>query len=207
LQFLRIITIGVLTVGSFIIATQAIADIYTYIDERGVIHFSNTPTSPRYRLKLREFHFDYKRLSSGAYDKAMRRLSSKITLFGQSCPLFVPLVEEGWIGEKVTGEVADIYLMPLKKKRIDTLILGCTHYPILKEIIGKVMGKGVVLVDSAREVARAAKEILDANGLLSAFGKASKSKFFVSDEPEHFIKLGERILKRKMGSVKKAPQV
>ncbi len=141
---------------------------------------------------------------SGAYEKAIKKISRKITVYSQSCPLFVPLVEEGWTKEKVTYEVASIYLNTLKSKGVDTLILGCTHYPLLKGVIKKSMGDKVLLVDSATEVAKEARSILDASGLLNKSPGRKKHKFFVSDEPGPFIRLSERFLKREMKCVKRA---
>jgi len=141
---------------------------------------------------------------SGAYEKAVKNISRKIAVYSQSCPLFVPLVEEGWTKEKVTYEVASIYLKGLKAKGVDTLILGCTHYPLLKDVIKKFMGSEVLLIDSAREVAKEARAILDASGLLNKAPGAKKHKFFVSDEPGPFIRMSERFLKRKMTCVKRA---
>jgi len=143
-------------------------------------------------------------VASHAYEKAIKHINPRISVYSRSCPLFVPLVEEGWTDHKVTREIAASYLAPLKTKGVDTLILGCTHYPILKRVIAKVMGKRAVLVDSAEEVAKEAAGILDAAGLLNERGGRKKHKFFVSDGPQHFIRLGERFLKRKMDSVKKA---
>ena len=143
-------------------------------------------------------------ISSGAYEKAIKKISSKMAVFSQNCPLFVPLVEEGWSYKSVTFEVASTYLNSLKKKKIDTLILGCTHYPLLKNVIRKVMGNKVSLVDSAGEVAKEAKSILGAGGLMNKKPGEKKHKFFVSDEPEQFIRLGERFLNRKMKCVQKA---
>ena len=135
-------------------------------------------------------------VSSGAYEKAIARISPRYFVFTQACPLFVPLVEEGWSDKDVTKRVTHIYLDPLKGKSVDTLIMGCTHYPMLKNVLRKVMGKNVVLVDSAREVAKGAKEILDANGLLNVSKRRGEHKFFVSDEPNRFVKIGEKFLKR-----------
>ncbi|MDP3730162.1 MAG: glutamate racemase [Candidatus Omnitrophota bacterium] len=143
-------------------------------------------------------------IASGAYEKAVKKISRKIAVYSQSCPLFVPLVEEGWIAEKVTCEVASVYLKGLKSKGVDTLILGCTHYPLLKNVIKKFMGNGVTLVDSAREVAKEARSILDATGLLNETSGRKRHKFFVSDEPGPFIRLSERFLKREMKCVKRA---
>lgn len=142
-------------------------------------------------------------ISSSAYEKAVKKINPKIILFSQGCPLFVPLVEEGWLDKGVTREVASIYLSPLKRKRIDTLILGCTHYPLLKDVIGRILGKAVLLIDSAKEVAKEVKEVLDANGLLNDSGGGKKYRFFVSDEPDRFVKMGERFLKRRIECVKR----
>ena len=143
-------------------------------------------------------------ISSGAYEKAIKKINPNARFFGQRCPLFVPLVEEGWLKKKITYDAASIYLSSLKAKRIDTLILGCTHYPLLKDVIRRVMGSDVVLVDSAKEVAKEARGILDASGLLNASARGRKYKFFVSDEPDRFVKMGKRFLKRRMSCVKRA---
>lgn len=143
-------------------------------------------------------------ISSGAYEKAIKKISSRVTVFSRSCPLFVPLAEEGWNECKIAENIASVYLEPVRKKKVDTLILGCTHYPLLKNVIKKVMGNKVLLVDSAQEVAKEARAILDASGLLNANTGRKKHKFFVSDEPEHFIKLSNRFLKKKIGCVTKA---
>jgi len=143
-------------------------------------------------------------ICSGAYEKAIKKISLKAAVYSQSCPLFVPLAEEGWTDERVTHDVAAIYLNSLKKKNIDTLILGCTHYPLLKNIISHVMGPKVSLVDSAKEVAKEAGNILDVNGLLNETSGKKKHRFFVSDETGPFVKLGERFLKRKIISIRRA---
>lgn len=143
-------------------------------------------------------------VSSLAYEKAMKRIDPAIKCFAQGCPLFVPLVEEGWLDTKVTREVVSVYLKGLKAKRIDTLILGCTHYPLLKAVIQKEMGSNVALVDSATEVAKEAKEILDASGLLNSSKGKKDQQFFVSDEPARFVKIGERFLKTRINCARKA---
>lgn len=143
-------------------------------------------------------------VSSGAYEKAIRKINPRAAVFAQSCPLFVPLVEEGWTDKDVARTIAGIYLKSLKTKRIDTLILGCTHYPMLKDVIKKVLGANVLLVDSAAEVAKEARDLLDTSGLLNNSGAKGGQKFFVSDEPGRFIKMGEKFLKRKIKCVKRA---
>ena len=143
-------------------------------------------------------------VSSGAYEKAIKKISARYSVWTQACPLFVPLVEEGWADKDVTKRVARIYLKPIKARGVDTLILGCTHYPILKGVLKKVVGKDVLLIDSAREVAGEAREILDAAGMLNKSASRGEDKFFVSDEPNRFIKIGERFLKRRIKCVKRA---
>jgi glutamate racemase len=143
-------------------------------------------------------------VSSQAYEKAIRKISPRYFVQAQACPLFVPLVEEGWADKDVTEEVVNIYLKMLKTKSVDTLIMGCTHYPILKSVLQKTMGKNVMLVDSAKEVAKEAKEILDASGLLNYSKAKGKHKFFVSDEPNRFIKIGEKFLGKRIKCVKRA---
>ena len=104
-------------------------------------------------------------IGSGAYLHAFARRGAKAKVFQVPCPLFVPLVEEGCLSDPITEQAARRYLAPLKAARVDTLILGCTHYPLLKGIVSKVMGPKVRLVDSARQVALKAKEILQSLGL------------------------------------------
>lgn len=142
-------------------------------------------------------------IKSAAYKKAIKELSPNATVLTLACPLFVPLAEEGWNSHKVAGAVAREYLLPLKNKGIDTLVLGCTHYPLLKGVIRKVMGKKVALVDSAHETAREVKEMLAATGLLSRRKNLpfSAHEFFVSDLPGQFGDLGRRFLGRELSKV------
>ena len=143
-------------------------------------------------------------VSSGAYTKAIREINSNIETFGQSCPLFVPLVEEGWIDDDVTFTVAERYLGVLKDKGIDTLVLGCTHYPLLKGIIQKVMGDSVRLIDSAEETATEVKELLMRMELgTDRGGSAPVRRYFVTYVPRRFEEQGSRFLVEKIGKVEK----
>lgn len=145
-------------------------------------------------------------VGSGAYPQAVRRRNARIRLTQVACPLFVPLVEEGWIRDPVALEVARRYLRPLQAARVDTLILGCTHYPLLKEVIAKVMGPKVVLIDSARQAALKAKEALRQMKLSASAtdGGPPMRRFFVTDEPGHFERLSVRFLGRRVvGDVQK----
>ena len=143
-------------------------------------------------------------ISSGSYDKAIRRIDRRAFIVTGSCPLFVPLVEEGWDDKPVSQTIASIYLKSMRTKKIDTLILGCTHYPILKNTIKKVMGRNVLLIDSASEVARETRDTLDAEGLLNRSTRKGSYKFFVSDEPGRFMAMGGRFLGRRINCVKRA---
>ncbi len=142
-------------------------------------------------------------INSKAYDKRLKMLDRKIKVFSKSCPLFVPLAEEGWLDTDITYRTAKMYLDYLKLKNIDTLILACTHYPLLKKIIKKVMGKKVELIDSTSEVARAVKATLKQLGSLNEQKKKPGYQFYVSDEATHFIKVGEKFLGRKISCARK----
>jgi glutamate racemase len=133
-------------------------------------------------------------VKSGKYARKIRELDKTIRVNSQPCPLFVPLVEEGWFDNEVTYQVARQYLQGLKKSRIDTLILGCTHYPLLKEVLHNVMGPQVQLVDSAQQVALEAKELLEKSRMLRTHLRGGQHMFIVSDEPQQFQKLAMRFL-------------
>ncbi|MCC6543219.1 MAG: glutamate racemase, partial [Nitrospirae bacterium] len=150
-------------------------------------------------------------VSSSAYTKAIREINADIETFGQSCPLFVPLVEEGWIDDAITLSVTERYLGVLKGKGIDTLVLGCTHYPLLKGIIQKVMGDSVRLIDSAEETANEVKEVLnrlwgtelnsvpDRSDRKDTEVNAPVRRYFVTDVPRRFEEQGSRFLGERIG--------
>ena len=141
-------------------------------------------------------------IKSRSYELEVKQLAPGIKVTAVACPLFVPFVEEGWLREDVVINVAKTYLKPLKDAGVDTLILGCTHYPLLKPVIQKVMGDGVVLIDSAKQVAVEVKNILSKEDLLNKNGKG-KHEFFVSDNPEWFSGLAQRFLGQPVRNVKK----
>jgi len=138
-------------------------------------------------------------IQSGAYTQALRAIDPKVEVYSRACPLFVPLVEEGWLDNKVVDMAVASYLAGLKRSGIDTLILGCTHYPLLKKAIRKFMGRGVRLVDSAEETAHEVSGVLMEKSLEREHGKGAAS-FFVSDVPDRFIKVGRRFLGGKVDS-------
>jgi glutamate racemase len=141
-------------------------------------------------------------IASGAYAAALGRISPGLRILGAACPLFVPLAEEGWWKDRATLLIARRYLAGLKSSGIDTLVLGCTHYPFLKGVVRRVMGPGVRLIDSAQETAREAERLLLERGLLRQKGRGRIS-FFVSDDPERFLKLARRLIGRRIGRVRR----
>jgi glutamate racemase len=143
-------------------------------------------------------------IASGAYERAIKALRPDARVHAQACPLFVPLVEEGWFDHPATELIAREYLEPLRKAGADVLVLGCTHYPLLKPLLARVMGPGVTLVDSAEETARVVAEELDARGL-RAEGGGHDHTFVVSDDEPHFRKVGARFLGEKLQKVEVVP--
>lgn len=127
-------------------------------------------------------------IRSGSYAKAVKTINPNISVYGNACPLFVHLVESGFTDRDntVTKLVAQQYLRPLKEEGVDTLILGCTHYPIIKDIIGDIMGEGVKLISSGEEAAKYTLNCLTANGLLSDSEEKGVNRFYVSDSIELF---------------------
>jgi glutamate racemase len=120
-------------------------------------------------------------VSTKSYDKAIAQLNPDVEIYSKACPLFVPIVEELWLDEKVTREIAEIYLDYFKDKEIDALVLGCTHYPLIKGVIGKVMGKSVNLIDSATEISKTVINTLNQNDLLNDTLQPGSHAFFFSD--------------------------
>ena len=143
-------------------------------------------------------------IKSGSYEKEIRRISKTIKVISQACPLFVSLAEEGWLNGKIALDITKKYLRPLTGKKIDTLILGCTHYPLLKYTISQVVGRHVKIVDSASSVAEEALNILQRNNILSASSKKPVHRFFATDAVEQFVKVGERFLGTKINNAKRA---
>ena len=138
-------------------------------------------------------------IHSGAYTRALKAADQKIEVYSRACPLFVPLVEEGWTDNAVVEMTVKAYLGSFKQSGIDTLILGCTHYPLLKKAIRKFMGAAVRLVDSAEEIAKEIGAVLKQKALTRENGKGAHS-FFVTDAPDRFIKVGQRFLGEKVES-------
>lgn len=139
-------------------------------------------------------------IASGAYERAIRALRPDATVLARPCPLFVPLVEEGWFDHPATELIAREYLGTLERAEVDVLVLGCTHYPLLKPLLARVMGRGVTLVDSAEETAKVVAQELEARGLLAGH-RAPEHLFVVSDDEPHFRKVGARFLGEQLRKV------
>jgi len=135
-------------------------------------------------------------IGSGAYERAIRAIAPDVDIVARACPLFVPLVEEGWLDTEATRLIAREYLGPLRAAGIDTLVLGCTHYPLLKPLLSRLLGPEVTLIDSAHETAAETARVLDARGLLKQTSENDSltHRFIASDAPDHFLRLAQRFL-------------
>ncbi len=141
-------------------------------------------------------------IKSSAYSKAIKVLDGGIEVFGLSPRLFVPLVEEGWIDGMITKLIVEKYLKNLRDTGMDTLVLGCTHYPLLKPVIQEEMGS-VCLIDSAIETAKVVKTTMIENCMLRESEDLPTKKFVVTDFPDRFISVGERFLQQKIKDIEK----
>ncbi|NLM10059.1 MAG: glutamate racemase [Clostridiaceae bacterium] len=139
---------------------------------------------------------------SGVYPRAIRNMNPNVQIFSQACPLFVNLVEEGWWDNEITRMVAEEYLKELKQAQIDTLVLGCTHYPLLANTISDVMGDEVTLVSSAEELSVTLKELLHKEKLESPDEHATY-RYYTSDSVEKFRKLGKMILGKEISNIER----
>jgi glutamate racemase len=130
-------------------------------------------------------------------------LEPAIKLWSRACPLFVPLVEEGWHEDEITVLTAKRYLDPMADFDADTLVLGCTHYPVIKDVISRVVGEKVVLVDSAHETAAEVERVLAKRALRSDLDRPGRIAVYVTDIPYLFKEVGERFLRRPMERVER----
>ena len=133
-------------------------------------------------------------IKSGAYERALRTLEPSLRVTARACPLFVPLVEEGWTNHEATHLVAEEYLAPLLREDVDTVVLGCTHYPLLKSVLADVLGGAVRLIDSAEETARETSAVLASEHLGASPTADPQYRFIASDDPLMFLQLGQRFL-------------
>jgi glutamate racemase len=140
-------------------------------------------------------------IRSGAYERAIRELAPDARITARACPLFVPLVEEGWIDKEATRLVACEYLQPLRDADVDTVVLGCTHYPLLKPVLAEILGAGVRLIDSAAETAAETRRVLAEEGIEVTGGGEPLRRFLASDDSSQFLRLGQRFLGRALDAV------
>lgn len=148
-------------------------------------------------------------IASGVYERAIQAAAARLTpdqpatYFGKACPLFVPLVEEGWWDREVTALTVREYMKPLQEAGVDTVVLGCTHYPLLQSAIQKEMGEGVTLVNSALEVAREVQAVLTERDIATGTDSTGSVSFFTSDSVEKFSELGSVFLGHPLDNVTK----
>lgn len=140
-------------------------------------------------------------INSGSYEQAIRAIDKSIKVTGIACPLFVPLVEEGWFDGEVATLVAEKYLHKLKYDGFDTLVLGCTHYPMIKNVIANVVR--ATLIDSAVETAKEVRHILERDKMLRKKRRKPYREFFVTDAPEKFKSTGKKFLRQAVLNVSK----
>ena len=142
-------------------------------------------------------------INNEAYSRKLKQLNGNVEVFEKACPLFVPLAEEGWTDHRATELIAEEYLEELIKREIDTLVLGCTHYPVLTEIIQKIMGPKVTLVDSGTAAALEVEIYLSGIGLRNDSNQIGKHQYYVSDLPNKFKTIAERFLGTELDHIEK----
>jgi len=140
-------------------------------------------------------------IRSGAYERAIRELAPDARITARSCPLFVPLVEEGWFDTEATRLIAREYLQPLVDANVDTAVLGCTHYPLLKPVLADVLGGNVGLIDSAAETAAETRRLLADRGIEAPPTREPLRRFVASDDSSQFLRLGQRFLGHSLDAV------
>lgn len=140
-------------------------------------------------------------INSSAYTKAIHDLNPEIEVVTKACPLFVPLADEGRTEGEIVESIAEDYLKPIKETGIDVLVLGCTHYPLLKNTLQKVMGPEITLVDSAEETATLIKSILTEKNLLNKIDSESSREFYLTDVSDTFISVAGRFLGEKIENI------
>jgi len=144
-------------------------------------------------------------IRSGAYEKALRATDNNVRVSSRACPLLVPLIEEGLLEDDVTDRVIARYLEPLLADGIDTLVLGCTHYPLLSPAIARALGGGVTLVDSAANCATAVQEILDRHSLRSPATKRGELHVALTDAADNFLNVARDALQLNFGEIELRP--
>ncbi|MGE5804961.1 MAG: glutamate racemase [Ignavibacteria bacterium] len=142
-------------------------------------------------------------INNKEYSKEIKKINPALEVYEKACPLFVPLAEEGWIKHAAVYQIAEEYLKELRGKKIDTLVLGCTHYPILSDVIQEIIGQDVALIDSGVASAEAVNKELKRTGLFADRNIPGIQEFYVSDIPIKFKEVAELFFGRKIEEVKK----
>lgn len=140
-------------------------------------------------------------INSRSYEEAIKAIDSSVEVSGIACPLFVPLIEEGWLNGEIVKLTAEKYLSSLRYNCVDSIVLGCTHYPMIKDVIKDV--SGVPLIDSAVETAKEVKRVLEEKGMLRQSGEEGSREFYVTDFPEKFSSVGENFLGHEILNISK----
>lgn len=140
-------------------------------------------------------------IKSGAYERALLALDPAVRISARACPLFVPLIEEGWLQGEITDQIVRQYLAPLVADGVDTLVLGCTHYPLLREAIGQFLGDTVRLVDSAQNCATAVAHLLEKKDLRADPGSSGQLAVALTDPPDVFLDVALKALQLEIGEV------
>lgn len=146
-------------------------------------------------------------IRSGAYERAIETLDPALQVTARACPLFVPLIEEGWLEGPVTDQIVRQYLEPLVEEGIDTLVLGCTHYPLLRGAIGRFLGDAVKLVDSAENCATAVAQLLTAEDLQAKTTGSGSLTVALTDPPDAFLEVAREALQLDLGKVQLRPVI
>ncbi|MCA1658900.1 MAG: glutamate racemase, partial [Verrucomicrobiaceae bacterium] len=140
-------------------------------------------------------------IHSGAYERALRFLDPKVQVTARACPLLVPLIEEGWLESAITDQIIMQYVGPLVDKGIDTLVLGCTHYPLLRHAMARLLGNAITLVDSAQNCANAVRELLIRENLRAPETNAGSLQVALTDPPDNFLRVAREALQLDVGEV------
>ncbi|MEP6698235.1 MAG: glutamate racemase [Verrucomicrobiota bacterium] len=140
-------------------------------------------------------------IGSGAYERALRALNPQVRVTARACPLLVPLIEEGWLQSAITDEIIQQYIDPLVGEGIDTLVLGCTHYPLLREAMARLLGEAITLVDSAQNCAIAVRELLQRENLCAPAASSGGLQVALTDPPDAFLRVAREALQLDVGEV------
>ena len=140
-------------------------------------------------------------INSGAYERALRSLNSEIRVTARACPLLVPLIEEGWLERPITDQIIMQYVGPIVDEGIDTLVLGCTHYPLLRKAMARLLGDSITLVDSAENCANAVRDLLIRENLRAPETNAGSLQVALTDPPDSFLRVAREALQLDVGEV------